>query len=106
MSLQIRREDVAGTVTLHLVGTFDGSTADQLNGMLEGLEAREVVLDFSQVRRFADAAVAVASRSMTQRQVRLCGLDRHQERVFRYFGVDHAPTAPRAYWAAEEALLG
>lgn len=103
MSLQIRREEVAGTVTLHLVGTFDGSTAHQLNGLLEGMEARELVVDFSQVRRFVDAAVAVASQGMTRHQVKLNGLDRHQERVFRYFGVDQAPPGPRAEGRAEEA---
>jgi anti-anti-sigma regulatory factor len=104
-ALQIRREETGGIITLHLSGTFDGTTARELNGLLEGLDAREVVLDFTQVRAFADAAVAVASRSMTQRPVRLYGLDRHRERVFRYFGVEVPLPPERAYGAAEEAAL-
>ncbi|MCI0572358.1 MAG: hypothetical protein L0Y66_16515 [Myxococcaceae bacterium] len=108
-SLEIRREESAGAVTLYLSGTFDGSTAAKLTRVLEGLDhrhVRELILDFSQVRAFADVAVAVASQSMlTQTPVRLFGLDHHREQVFRYFGVELPPPAARAYGAAEELPL-
>jgi anti-anti-sigma factor len=104
-ALQIRREESGGIVTLHLAGTFDGRTAHQLHRFLKDVDGQQVVVDFSQVRSFSDAAVAVASEAMADRQVRLCGLDQHRERVFRYFGVAVPLEPQRAYWTAEDALL-
>ena len=106
-ALEIRREDVAGAVTLKLSGTIDNRTALELRRSLDALEQidpRDLVLDFSGVHAFSDAAAAVLTRGM-KRAVTLRGLDQHRERLFAYLGV--APrSAPRSgAYVPEEVLL-
>lgn len=104
-SLEIRREDSAGAITLKLSGTLDNSTALDLRRSLEQLSPGEVVLDFTGVRDFSDSAVAVLSRGV-KRAVTLKGLRHHHQRIFAYLGM--TPAAPRAatYNSADELLAG
>lgn len=90
-----------GRVTLQLEGTFDGAAALRLRESLEGLSAEEVVLDFTRVQQFKDLAIAVLMRGVQGRNLRLRGLGTHQERMFRYFGVNVARGAEPAYYRPE-----
>jgi hypothetical protein len=85
--LQIGREDLDGEVTLKLEGVFNGETALQLLTCLEELSERAILLDFSRVHSYVDLAVAVLIGGLHGREVQLCGLPQHPERMFRYFGV-------------------
>lgn len=82
------------TVVLKVEETFDCSTAFALRERLDGLGKAGVVLDFSHVRTFRDAAIDVLTRGLTTPTLELRGLDTHHERLFRYLGVG-APPAPR-----------
>jgi anti-anti-sigma regulatory factor len=101
--LEIHRED--GKVTLQLEGTFDGAAALRLRQSLEGLSADEVVLDFTRVQQFKDLAIAVLMRGVQARNLRFRGLGVHQERMFRYFGVDVARSSEPAYYRPEAQAL-
>ena len=103
--LQIQTVEDAGTVTLKLEGRFDARTAVLLRKSLEALPDKPVVLDFSRVREFMDVAVAVLSRGMYERNVRLRGLVGHQERMFRYFGFADSEAPRRDYYTPEPKLL-
>lgn len=103
--LEIQREEMAGRLTLRLMGTLDGRTAIQLRHSLEELGPCEVVVDFTHLREFRDSAVGVLTRGMLDRKVQLRGLAGHQERMFRYFGWGTGSVAPqRAYYTPEEVL--
>lgn len=105
-ALTIQREERAGRLTLRLEGTFDGSTALELRRSLAELPEQDVVIDFTRVRRFQDAAVSVLSRNLAHARLQLQGLDSHQERMFRYCGVPTGRTSAReqAYYTPEELL--
>lgn len=103
--LSIEREESGATVVLKLDGTFDAKTASLLRQELLELPSREVVLDFTRVRKFVDSAVAVLTGGLDCRQLRLRGLGRHQERMFCYFGIAQARTPERAYYTPEEVLF-
>jgi anti-anti-sigma regulatory factor len=102
--LEIHQEENAGKVILRLEGTFDGTTALELRRSLDGLIAAEVVIDFSRVRQFRDLAVAVLSRGLQNRSLRLRGLGEHQERMFRYFGLTTSRSSAPTYYQPEEML--
>ena len=105
--LQIHREDAAGCVTLRLEGTLDGRTAREVHASLDACRGcPEVVLDFSHLREFRDAAVPELTPDLCALRVRLRGLGEHHTRVLRCFGVVVAREAPRASPVAEEALAG
>ncbi len=99
-SLKIRREDSRDDVVLRLEGTFDSKSAAALREVIDGLAGHPVVLDFTRVALFQDLAVPILARGLTHLPVRLVGLSRHPERLFRYFGVGLAPAA--AAFCAEE----
>lgn len=103
--LNIHREDVGNTLLLRLEGSFDAQTAAQVRAELEQCEGREVVIDFSQVRRFVDSAVAVMTGGLDCSGLRLRGLDRHGETMFRYFGIASARSPERAYYTPEDVLF-
>lgn len=76
-------------------GVFDGASAWDLRHAIEAVEtsAKEVVVDFTRVREFYDFGVAVLAHTLAQRPkhqppVALRGLRTHQQRMFRYFGVE------------------
>jgi anti-anti-sigma regulatory factor len=75
---------------IRLSGTFDRSSAFELAERVEGERDREVILDFSLVREFADLGVATLAHGLASAERRLLmrGLRQHQLRMFRYFGVD------------------
>lgn len=104
-TLTIQREERGGSITLRLEGTFDAQTAAQLRRELEGLGAKEVVLDFSKVRRFVDSAVAVLTGGMDCTGIQLAGLGRHEEAMFRYFGIASSRSTERAYYTPEELFF-
>ena len=101
-ALHIRREQLAGRTLLFLEGTFDGATAQQLRDSLLETEG-PVVVDFSQVRQFKDAAVAVLTRAMKE-GVHLRGLGDHHERLLRYFGLPTERPVERHYYRPEDVL--
>lgn len=103
--LSIHSEETDTTLILRLEGTFDAKTATELRRQLEGLEKKEIVLDFSRVKRFVDSAVAVLTGGLDCTGVRLRGLDRHGEAMFRYFGVASARSESRAYYTPEDILF-
>lgn len=86
--------EVRPTVTVQVDETFDPHTAVALRARLEALGQAGVVLDFSRVRTFRDAAIDVLTRGLTTPTLQLRGLDTHQERLFRYLGIGAIP-APR-----------
>jgi anti-anti-sigma regulatory factor len=86
-TLRIHREESPPSVTVLVEGTLDAAAAAQLRASLEALPAPELVLDFSRVRQFQDAAVAVLTPALAGRTHRLLGLGPHQARVFRCFGL-------------------
>jgi hypothetical protein len=90
MPASIDREVSGGHVALKLSGTLDGRTALALRHALEDEGAREVVIDFSQIREFYDIGVAVLAHGIKEdgRHLLMKGLRQHQLRMFRYFGVD------------------
>ncbi|PTL85472.1 STAS domain-containing protein [Vitiosangium sp. GDMCC 1.1324] len=103
--LEIQREELAGQLTLRLMGTLDGRTAMLLRSSLEELGSREVVVDFTHLREFRDSAVAVLTHGLEDRKVQFRGLAGHHERMFRYFGLSTGSvTPPRAYYTPEEVL--
>lgn len=85
------REVEGGRTVIRVSGTFDRASAFELREELDREPADEVVLDFSQVRDFADLGVATLAHGLshlTRRRLSLRGLRTHQLRIFRYFGVD------------------
>lgn len=101
---EIRRDFGPGTVTLRLSGTLDGRVARQLREQIDQLPLdREVTIDFTGVAPFSDLAIAVLAQEIrsVHRSLDLVGLTRHQERMFRYFGVPLITTEP---WWGEEML--
>jgi hypothetical protein len=90
----LNREVIGSTAIYRIAGSFEGSCAWELCGRIEREPLSALVLDFSQVGDFVDYGIAVLANallSMPQRTVELRGLRQHQERLFRYFGVDAAP---------------
>jgi hypothetical protein len=90
----------AGEVLLEVHGTFDAIAAWDVRRRLRSLppDAR-VVLDFTRVKEFLDLGVAVVAPGLLEHEhprVTLRGLRQHQQRMFRYFGVDLGSAARRA----------
>ncbi|MBM7117127.1 STAS domain-containing protein [Archangium primigenium] len=106
VGLEIQQEERAGCMTLRLKGTLDGQTARLLRSSLDALgTTREVEVDFTHLREFRDSAVGVLTTGLVDRKVRMRGLDRHQQRMFRYFGLSLGETTPsNAYYRPEEVL--
>ncbi len=78
-----------GEVVVHLDGNFDASAALRLSGWLVEVPSGEpLVLDFSQVRTCEDFGLATVARDLAARnRLVVRGLNRHHERMLRYFGV-------------------
>jgi hypothetical protein len=86
----LTRETSGSIAVYRITGRFERSCAWDLSARLRQEPLREVVIDFCRVSEFIDSGVAVIATSLassTQR-VHLRGLRQHQERLFRYFGVD------------------
>jgi hypothetical protein len=109
----LAREVNGSTALYRIAGRFEGACAWDLTARLADEPLLEVVLDFSQVTEFVDSAVAVIATSLSSsgHRVRLRGLRQHQERLFRYFGVEpeepgtdlpHLPSELAAAAAAKE----
>ncbi len=86
----IERETEGDRTVMHVAGIFDRTSALDLRARVEREPARELTLDFSLVREFADLGVATLARELAgaDRRLHLRGLRRHQLRMFRYFGLD------------------
>lgn len=86
----LEREVNGSTALYRIAGRFEGACAWDLSARLEREPLLEVVLEFSRVTDFVDSAVAVIASSLaaSPQRVRLRGLRQHQERLFRYFGVE------------------
>ena len=82
----------AGEVLLEIDGTFDAIAAWEVRRRLRALPPdAQVVLDFTRVKEFLDLGVAVVAPGLLEHEhprVTLRGLRQHQQRMFRYFGVD------------------
>ncbi len=79
-----------GEVVIHLDGLFDASAATRLSGWLVEVPSSDpLVLDFSQVRMCEDFGLAAVARDLAARdRLVVRGLNRHHERMLRYFGVN------------------
>src|SRR5262245_50960182 len=79
-----------GEVVIRIDGTFDAQAASRLSGWLAEVPADgSVVLDFSAVRMCQDFGLASVARDLAGRdRLVVHGLNRHQERMLRYFGVN------------------
>lgn len=79
-----------GEVVIRLDGNFDASAATRLSGWLVEVPSGDpLVLDFSQVRTCEDCGLAAVARDLAARdRLELRGLNRHHERMLRYFGVN------------------
>jgi STAS domain-containing protein len=88
----LEREVVGGTALYRISGKFEGACAWELSGRLEREPLSSVVVDFAQVGEFVDYGIAVMANAVqsADKQIKLRGLRQHQERLFRYFGVDAA----------------
>lgn len=83
--------EVDGSIALYrIAGRFERTCAWDLAARLAKEPLREVVIDFSRASEFVDSAVAVIANSLlsSPQRVHLRGLRHHQERLFRYFGVE------------------
>ncbi len=79
-----------GRAVIRITGVFDRASAFELRDRLEREPTRDLVLDFSLVREFADLGVATLAHGLAggERRLLLLGLRHHQLRIFRYFGVE------------------
>lgn len=106
----VNREVVGTTARFVLNGRFEGASAWELSTRLDQELLPEIVIDFSQVNEFMDYGIAVVSNAilaLPQKQVHMRGLRQHQERLFRYFGVDPEQLAtPAGVSPVPSALLG
>jgi hypothetical protein len=84
-----------GEVVIRLDGDFDASAARRLVGWLVEVPCTQpLVLDFSQVRTCEDFGLAAVARDLAGRGgLVVHGLNRHHERMLRYFGVTLDPAA-------------
>ncbi len=91
----LEREVNGGIALYRVSGKFEGACAWELCGRLEQEPLYKVVVDFSQVSGFVDYGIAVLSSALLamDKRVDLRGLRQHQERLFRYFGVNAARRA-------------
>ncbi len=87
-SIQTETEGVH--TVIRVAGVFDRASAFELRDRLEREGSRDLVLDFSLVREFADLGVATLAHGLAgaDRRLHLRGLRQHQLRIFRYFGLD------------------
>jgi STAS domain-containing protein len=94
----LEREVIGNTALYRISGKFEGACAWELSGRLEREPLSQVVLDFAQVGEFIDYGIAVMANAVqsADKQIKLRGLRQHQERLFRYFGVDAAEPAEDA----------
>ena len=89
----IAREVIGSTARYVVNGKFEGSCAWDMAARLTSEPLSAVHIDFSQVGDFVDYGIAVVANailSLPGKQVRLLGLRQHQERLFRYFGIEPA----------------
>src|ERR1700674_5088559 len=87
----LEREVNGSTALFRISGKFDGGCAVQFAGGLEREPLSKVVVVFSQAKEFVDSGIAVLARALLssrEKEIRLEGLRHHQERLFKYFGVD------------------
>jgi hypothetical protein len=92
----IHREVQGSTALYRIAGRFEGSCAFELAARIQRDPLQELVLDFSQVGDFVDygvAALANALLGLPGKSFELRGLRQHQERLFKYFGVDSGERA-------------
>jgi hypothetical protein len=96
--MQIEEED--GTVLLKLGTRFTTPDAERLGQAVESLAPfSQLILDFSEVREFHDAAflsLSKALRALAKVKVVLRGLTLHQSRVLKYLGLPPADHGARA----------
>ena len=86
----LQREVDGSTALYRIAGRFERSCAWDLAARIAKEPLAEVVIDFSRANEFVDSAVAVIATSLSSspRRILLRGLRHHQERLFRYFGVE------------------
>lgn len=89
-----------GTVFLKLDDRFTARDAERVSEAVEALAPfSQLIVDFSEVREFHDAAFFSFSRvlrALAKVNVVLRGLTRHQTRVLRYLGLPLAEVTARA----------
>jgi len=95
-------ESPGSELLLRLTGDFEATDAWKVHEAIEGAEHGDhVVLDFSQVRRFEDFAIALIAPDLvatSAHKIRIRGLGLHQRRILEYFGVKGSALDERTRW--------
>jgi hypothetical protein len=81
-----------GALQLRIGPRFTVSEAEKLSEALLAMRpVHRLELDFTAVREFQDAAIAILARALADlggAELEVRGLTRHQQRLLRYFGVE------------------
>lgn len=87
---------------LRLTGDFEATDAWKVHESIERAgRTSHVVLDFSQVHRFEDFAIALIAPDLVATsapRIRIRGLGLHQRRILEYFGVKSSALDERERW--------
>ncbi len=101
--MSVQTTEVPGAeLLLRLAGDFEAADAWKVHESIQGAErGSHVVLDFSQVRRFEDFAIALIAPDLVAtaaHTIRIRGLGLHQRRILEYFGVKGSALDERERW--------
>jgi anti-anti-sigma regulatory factor len=83
-------ESSDGAVVVRVEGALDDAAVSRLDALLAATDAdAHLVIDLGKARDVRDHAVAVLARAVAGAagRVSLVGLDQHQRRMLRYFGI-------------------
>ncbi len=99
MQLRIQRDNEK--VVIHLKGTLDGSTACQVEHVLQRLQkiskGCRLVFDLGRLRSFEYFGVAIFAKSIRSQknyfqEISFTGLQTSTQNLFRSFGLESTPT--------------
>jgi len=101
--MSVQTTEIPGCeLLMRLTGDFEAADAWKVHETIEGAErGSHLVLDFSQVHRFEDFAIALIAPDLvatSAHKIRIRGLGLHQRRILEYFGVKSAALDERERW--------
>jgi len=101
--MSVQSTEIPGSeILLRLTGDFEAADAWQVHEAIQGAaRGSQVVLDFNQVRRFEDFAIALIAPDLvatSAHKIRIRGLGLHQRRILEYFGVKGSALDERTRW--------
>ena len=88
--VELERNESEGMITLKVSGIVDERAAATLRQAIAEDGQSAMVVDFSRVKEFYDYAVGMLATNLSTRTpaVTMVGLNAHQRRMFKYFGVN------------------